>query len=63
MKELFALTVATVVGVAVWFGFALYTWTAIHSGWSDFGIQMFTVAMWVVPVAAGLGAGLAAYRA
>jgi hypothetical protein len=63
MKGLFALTIAAVVGLAVWFGFALYTWTAIHSGWSDFGIQMFSVAMWVVPVAVGLGAGWAVYRA
>ena len=51
------------VGVAVWVGFGLYTWTAIHNGWSDFGIQMFRVAMWVVPVVMGLGAGWAVYRA
>ena len=63
MKELFALVVATMVGAAVWYGFALYTWTAIHSGWGESGIQMFRIAMWVVPVAVGLGAGWAAYRA
>jgi len=63
VKRLIALVVATMVGVAVWVGFGLYTWTAIHNGWSDFGIQMFRVAMWVVPVVVGLGAGWAAYRA
>jgi hypothetical protein len=63
MKVLFALAVATMVGVTVWFGLALYTWTVIHSGWSELGIQMFAFATWVVPVAVGIGAGWAAYRA
>ena len=63
MRELFALVVAAMVGAAVWFGFAIYTWSAIHSGWGESGIQMFYIAMYVVPVVVGLAAGWAAYRA
>lgn len=43
-------------------GFGLYTWTAIHSGWSDFGMQVFGVASMVVPPVLGLVADWVAHR-
>ena len=61
-KILFALIVGTIVGTAVFFGFALYTWTAIHSGWSDAGLRTFQVATFVVPLALGLVAAWFTYR-
>ena len=62
MKELVALFVATMVGAAVFLAFGVYTWTAIHSGWSELGVRTFHAATRVVPVALGLAAGWAVYR-
>jgi hypothetical protein len=61
MKELLAVVVATTVGAATFLAFGLYAWTAIHSGWSEFGLQTFHVATRVVPVLLGLAAGCTVY--
>jgi len=61
MKELVALAVALMVGVAVFLAFGLYTWTAIHSGWSELGVRTFHLATRVVPIAMGLAAGWVVY--
>ena len=61
-KVLCAFAVGLAVAVAVFLRFALYTWTAIHSGWSDVGLQIFATAMRAVPPVLGLIAGWVAYR-
>jgi hypothetical protein len=52
-KIVFAVVAAVVVTTVIFFGFVLYTWTAIHSGWSASGIHAFYTATWVVPPVLG----------
>ena len=40
-RVMLAVVVGLVVGGVVFFAFALYTWTAIHSGWSQRGMYIF----------------------
>ncbi len=61
-KVVFAVVVGLAVCGVVFFGFAAYTWTAIHSGWSLFGIRLFQAATLIVPPAMGVLAGWYAYR-
>jgi asparagine N-glycosylation enzyme membrane subunit Stt3 len=62
LRLLFALTAGGAVAAAIFGGFALYTWTAIHSGWSQAGINAFYAATAVVPLGLGMLAGIAVYR-
>jgi hypothetical protein len=41
----------------------MYTWTAIHSGWSNVEIRVFQAATFAVPLAIGIAVGWIAYRA
>jgi uncharacterized membrane protein YphA (DoxX/SURF4 family) len=59
---LLAFVVGLAVAAAVFLGITLYTWTAIHSGWSDFGIEVFFASMWIAPLVLGTGAGAWTYR-
>jgi asparagine N-glycosylation enzyme membrane subunit Stt3 len=59
---LFAIAAGGAVAAATFSGFALYTWTAIHSGWSQAGINAFHAATTVVPLVLGMLAGIAVYR-
>ena len=57
-RVLVAVAVGLVVGGVVFFAFALYTWTAIHSGWSQHGMYIFSLATLLVPIVAGAAAAL-----
>jgi ABC-type molybdate transport system permease subunit len=48
--------------MAILVGFVLYTWTAIHSGWSASGMNAFHTATLVVPPVVGGLAGWWTYR-
>ena len=61
-RLLFSVFVGLVATIVVWFGFGLYTWTAIHSGWSHSGIRTFFVASWAAPLIVGALAGWWSYR-
>ena len=61
-RVLVAVVAGLVVGGVVFFAFALYTWTAIHSGWSQRGIDNFYLATLLVPIVAGAAAALLLYR-
>ena len=52
-RILVAVVVGLVVGGVVYFAFAVYTWTAIHSGWSQRGIDIFYLATLLAPVLVG----------
>lgn len=52
-RVLVAVVAGLVVGGVVYFAFAVYTWTAIHSGWSQRGIDNFYLATDLIPVLVG----------
>lgn len=49
-----AVLVAVLVTCCTFLAFGLYSWSAIHSGWSDWGLQIFVVALYVSPPILGL---------
>ena len=59
-KALLATIVGFAVAGVVFVAFGLYTWTAIHSRWSDTKIALFHAASWGVPLTLGVCAGLLA---
>ena len=62
LKFMTAGVAGLVVGGVVFFAFGLYTWTAIHSGWSLEGIQIFHLATVLVPVLVGAVTAVGVYR-
>ena len=61
LRVLCAFVVALITAAVLYTGLGLYSWTAIHSGWSIFAIRMYFVAMWVVPLAMGVLTGVCSY--
>ena len=66
VKDKRRLLIAVAAGIAVdavaLAAFGLYTWTAIHSGWSEGGLGAFMAATIVVPAALGFVTGWFVYR-
>ena len=65
MKVVISIAVSIAVGLVVFvvasYLLGLYTWTAIHSGWSQAQIDRFYLALRVGPVILGIVAASAAY--
>src|SRR4029079_6481567 len=65
MKVVISIAVSIAVGLVVFvvasYLLVLYTWTAIHSGWSQAQIDRFYLALRVGPVILGIVAASAAY--
>jgi hypothetical protein len=62
LRVVAAIGAAAAVAAAVFVPYGMYTWTAIHSGWSDAQIRAFFVGMWVLPLVAGLATGWLTFR-
>ena len=57
------IVIGLLIGALVYIGFGLYTWTAIHSGWSQSAIERYFLAAHIVPLVAGVTGGVLAGRA
>jgi hypothetical protein len=62
VKVVVPMVVGLVVCAVVWFVMGIYTWTAIHSGWSQRQIDAFFVSVYLVPPILGVIAAVATYR-
>ena len=62
VKVVIPFAVGLVVWAAVYFLMAMYSWTAIHSGWSQGQINAFYLSVDVVPPIVGVVAASATYR-
>lgn len=60
-RVLVAVAIGLIVTVALIFAFGTYTWSAIHSGWSQQAIDTYYLAAYLVPTAAGAVSAVAAY--